>query len=401
MAFPYLLFLVMIGSTVSGGLADVTLGGALNKGVLQLVLLIGAFTWFYPARIVRTQVQSLRHAEFVEAAAMTGARDARIVRTHLLPHVVPPLVVFATLAVATNVMVEVGVTFLGAGVQPADRVLGLAARRDVGRPAAAEPVQPGLDAAVADRLPEPRDLPHRLLPQPARRGAARGARPARRPVIGYVLRRLAVAVCLLFVLSIVTFLMYAEIPSNPAGFVLDLQHATPEQIAEADHLLGVDRPLWVQYVKYVERAVRGDFGISWGAIDFSPTGEASGVHVGPMVWSAAKVTASLVVGGFVILLLIALPLGTFAATRPRGFVDRLTLGALARGDLDAPARRRAAAAALRRQPLAPGAVVRLLPSCPSPRAQGAPTAAGRPMGVAPGAAVGRRSRSSSSRSTCG
>ncbi len=116
MAFPYLLFLVMIGSTVSGGLEDVTLGGALNRGVLQLVLLIGAFTWFYPARIVRTHVQSLRHAEFVEAAAMTGARDTRIVRTHLLPYVVPPLVVYGTLAVATNVMVEVGVTFLGAGV---------------------------------------------------------------------------------------------------------------------------------------------------------------------------------------------------------------------------------------------------------------------------------------------
>ena len=117
MAFPYLLFLVMIGSTVNGGLADVTLGGFLNRGVLQLCVLIGAFTWFYPARIVRTHMQSLRGAEFVEAAAMTGARGGRIVRTHLLPHVVPPLVVYATLAVATNVMIEVGVTFLGAGVR--------------------------------------------------------------------------------------------------------------------------------------------------------------------------------------------------------------------------------------------------------------------------------------------
>ena len=117
MAFPYLLFLVMIGSAVSGGLVDFTLWGTLNRGVVQLVLLIGAFTWFYPARIVRTRLLSLRHAEFVEAAAMTGASGTRIVRTHLLPHVVPPLVVWATLAVATNVMIEVGVTFLGAGVR--------------------------------------------------------------------------------------------------------------------------------------------------------------------------------------------------------------------------------------------------------------------------------------------
>ena len=145
-------------------------------------------------------------------------------------------------------------------------------------------------------------------------------------MIGYVLRRLAVAVGLLFVLSIVTFLMYAEIPSNPAGFVIDLQHASPEQIAKADHLLGVDRPIWVQYGKFVERGVQGDFGISWNTIDFSPSGESSGVHVGPMVWGAAKVTASVVAGGFVLVLLVAVPLGTFAATRPRGVVDRLSLG---------------------------------------------------------------------------
>jgi peptide/nickel transport system permease protein len=117
MAFPYLLFVVMLGSTVSGGLADATLHGLLAKGVLQLVVLIGAFTWFYPARIVRAQLLSLRGAEFVEASAMTGAGGLRILRTHLLPHLVPPLVVYATLAVATNVMLEIGVTFLGAGVR--------------------------------------------------------------------------------------------------------------------------------------------------------------------------------------------------------------------------------------------------------------------------------------------
>ena len=117
MAFPYLLFIVMIGSIAGGGLADVTLGGVLNRGVLQLVVLIGAFTWFYPARIVRTQVQSLRHAEFVEAAVAMGARDNRILRKHLLPHLTPPLLAYGTIAVATNVMVEIGVTFLGAGVR--------------------------------------------------------------------------------------------------------------------------------------------------------------------------------------------------------------------------------------------------------------------------------------------
>ncbi len=117
MAFPLLLFLVVVGSTVSGGLSSATLGGVVNAGVPQLVLVIGAFTWFYPARIVRTQIMSLRHREFVEAAQMTGASDRRILRTHLVPHVIPPLVVYGTLLVATNVMIEVGVTFLNAGIR--------------------------------------------------------------------------------------------------------------------------------------------------------------------------------------------------------------------------------------------------------------------------------------------
>jgi peptide/nickel transport system permease protein len=117
MAFPLLLFLVMIGSLFSYGLTDWTFNGLINQGVFQLILIIGAFTWFYPARIVRTQIISLRNKEFVEAAQMVGARDTRILRTHLLPHVMPPLLAYGTLLVATNIMIEVGVTFLGAGIK--------------------------------------------------------------------------------------------------------------------------------------------------------------------------------------------------------------------------------------------------------------------------------------------
>jgi peptide/nickel transport system permease protein len=117
MAFPLLLFLVLIGSLFSYGLTRWTFGGALNQGVFQLILIIGAFTWFYPARLVRSQILSLRSKEFVEAAQMVGARDSRIMRTHLLPHVLPPVLAYGTLLVATNIMIEVGVTFLGAGIK--------------------------------------------------------------------------------------------------------------------------------------------------------------------------------------------------------------------------------------------------------------------------------------------
>jgi len=144
-------------------------------------------------------------------------------------------------------------------------------------------------------------------------------------VIGYALRRLAVAVVLLWLLATITFVIYLKVPQDPAGFLVDLQHASPAQIAHAHHVLGTDRPGIVQYGKYLDRLVHGDFGLSWATINFFG-GQAVGTPVGHLVWQAALVTASLLVGGLALLLLIAIPLGTLAATRPRSFVDRLSLG---------------------------------------------------------------------------
>jgi peptide/nickel transport system permease protein len=118
MAFPLLLFLVMVGYTTLGDrLSRITLHGVFAHGVLGLVLVIGLFTWFYPARIVRSEILSLRQREFVEAATATGARDSWIIRKHLIPHVVPTLLVWGSVAAATNIMLEAGVTFLGAGIK--------------------------------------------------------------------------------------------------------------------------------------------------------------------------------------------------------------------------------------------------------------------------------------------
>jgi peptide/nickel transport system permease protein len=117
MAFPLLLFLVMIGYTATGDrLARITLH-VFPPGVFSLILIIGLFTWFYPARIVRTEIISLRRREFVEAAEATGAGDRWIIHKHLLPHVMPSLLVWGSVAIATNIMLEAGVTFLGAGIK--------------------------------------------------------------------------------------------------------------------------------------------------------------------------------------------------------------------------------------------------------------------------------------------
>ena len=144
-------------------------------------------------------------------------------------------------------------------------------------------------------------------------------------MIGYFVRRLAVAVVLLWILSMITFVIYLKVPADPAGFLVDMQHSSPAQIAKAHHILGTDRPAVVQYGKYMWRLLHGDFGVSWPTVTFS-NGVVQGAAVGQIVWEAALVTGSLVLGGFVLLLLVAVPLGTFAATRPRSLFDRLSLG---------------------------------------------------------------------------
>ena len=79
--------------------------------------MIGLFAWFYPARVVRTLVVSLREQEFVEAAYMTGARDLRIVRRELLPHLTGPLIVWGTLVGATVIVLEASLSVLNFGVR--------------------------------------------------------------------------------------------------------------------------------------------------------------------------------------------------------------------------------------------------------------------------------------------
>ena len=118
MAFPLLLFLVFATAKVSPSLRGVSYSWVIPSGVFAEALLIGIFTSFYPTRLVRAQLLTLRNAEFVEASHMIGASDGRILRRHLLPHLVPTLLVWGAIAVATNILLEVGLSFIGVGVQP-------------------------------------------------------------------------------------------------------------------------------------------------------------------------------------------------------------------------------------------------------------------------------------------
>jgi peptide/nickel transport system permease protein len=115
MAFPLLLFVIALAATVGPRLNNITLG-VFPQGVITLVLIFTIFGWFYPARIMRAQVLSIREKEYVEAARMIGASDARIIRSHVVPHLVAPMIVYSTLIVASYVLLEAGLSFLGVGI---------------------------------------------------------------------------------------------------------------------------------------------------------------------------------------------------------------------------------------------------------------------------------------------
>ena len=116
MVFPFVLFAIALAATVGPRLDAYTFFGLFSPGVLTLSVIIALFSWFYPARIIRAQVLSLREQEFVEAARMIGASDLRIIRSHLLPHLVAPIVVWSSLIVASNVLAEAGLSYLNVGI---------------------------------------------------------------------------------------------------------------------------------------------------------------------------------------------------------------------------------------------------------------------------------------------
>jgi peptide/nickel transport system permease protein len=117
MAFPLIFFLVYATIHLTPALRPIGWGHDIPAGVPMVALLIGAFTSFYPLRLVRAQLLTLRNAEFVDSARMVGSSGFRIIRKDLLPHLLPTLLVWGAVAVATDMLLEVGLSVIGVGVQ--------------------------------------------------------------------------------------------------------------------------------------------------------------------------------------------------------------------------------------------------------------------------------------------
>ena len=111
-ALPFMIFIVLL-MVVFG------------RNLLLLFLAIGAVGWLTMARIMRSQIQSLRQQEFVEAAISLGLGPATIIRRHLIPNALGPIIVYTTLTIPSVMLLEAFLSFLGLGIQPPQTSWGL------------------------------------------------------------------------------------------------------------------------------------------------------------------------------------------------------------------------------------------------------------------------------------
>ncbi|PYZ92959.1 peptide ABC transporter permease [Salipaludibacillus keqinensis] len=92
----------------------------LNPGIMTLIFAIGVTNWVIYARLIRGEVLSVKEREYVKAARSIGTKNLTIIRRHVLPNVFSTFIVISTLSVATTIILEASLSFLGMGVQPPD-----------------------------------------------------------------------------------------------------------------------------------------------------------------------------------------------------------------------------------------------------------------------------------------
>ena len=134
-------------------------------------------------------------------------------------------------------------------------------------------------------------------------------------MIRYLIRRILWAVVLFFAVTVVSYVLFFIIPANPAKQACG-QACSQKDVQRVAHNLGTDRPIYVQYGKFVKHLV---IDRSLGYSYFTRQ------SVNTLVGAAAPVTASLVIGGAILWMLIAIPVGILSALRPRSLLDRASM----------------------------------------------------------------------------
>ena len=125
-AFPPLLFVIVVMAWLrptldaadGGFLAVVARIDGLTGGLTGVLLAMALILWLTVARLVRAQVLSLKRQEFVQAAESIGSSHLRIMRRHILPNALAPVIIATTFGIPSAIMMEAGLSFLGLGAQP-------------------------------------------------------------------------------------------------------------------------------------------------------------------------------------------------------------------------------------------------------------------------------------------
>jgi oligopeptide transport system permease protein len=149
-AFPSLLFVIIVMTFVQANLrtASGPVGAVLadanraTGGLLGVFIALGLIFWLTVARLVRAEVMRVKTNEYIDASRALGARDSAIIRRHILPNILPPIIVATTLGLPAAIMIEAGLSFLGLGVAPPTPSWGL---------------------MIADAVPSLRAYPHMIL----------------------------------------------------------------------------------------------------------------------------------------------------------------------------------------------------------------------------------------------
>jgi peptide/nickel transport system permease protein len=135
-------------------------------------------------------------------------------------------------------------------------------------------------------------------------------------MVRYLIRRILWAFLLFVIITFVTFVIFFMGPNDPARAQCGGDQAQPACLKLVTEKYGLDKPLYIQYAKFFDRLViHQNLGVSY----------ATGQSINQVIGKAAPVTASLVFGGAVLWMIIALTIGVFSALRPRSLLDRAAM----------------------------------------------------------------------------
>lgn len=116
---PTIFLLIVMAKFFGGSIPEIEIAGQVLSGsVIVIIVIIGATSWMYLARIVRADFLSLKENEFILAARATGTSNFQIIFYHILPNTIAPIIVSSTLSVANAILAEAYISFLGLGVMP-------------------------------------------------------------------------------------------------------------------------------------------------------------------------------------------------------------------------------------------------------------------------------------------